>query len=203
MRSIEDWWFDKTRSVKTVGNALTFDGSKIVGEIRDSLTYIPVRVLSAKIALRGLPIDAHSGYTFIDMGSGKGRMLFLAAELPFRKIQGVEFDIDLHREACANIRRYRSRKRKCFDIESTYANAADFKFPNHNLVVGMFNPFGPQVLTRMLANLVQSLEEHPRHVVVLMLWPAGAELVAQTRGMRAYRQTRRHHIYQTTTPARQ
>jgi SAM-dependent methyltransferase len=196
--SVEDWWFDSTRSVKTVGNVRAFKPLNIVGEIRDSLTYIPVRAANARTALRDLPIHNHSNYTFIDMGSGKGRALFLAAELPFRKVQGVEFAVDLHEQACANIRRYRFRKQQCVDIESINANAADFEFPNQNLVICLVNPFGPEVLARMLANLIASIGRHPRHVVVLMLWPEFADLVAQTPGMHVYKQTRRHHIYQNT-----
>jgi hypothetical protein len=44
----------------------------------------------------------------------------------------------------------------------------------------------------MLANLERSIERHLREVIVLMLWPEQADLVAQMRGARVYRQTRRH-----------
>jgi hypothetical protein len=201
VRLIEDLWFDATRSVQTSGNVRKFDPRNIIGEIRDSLTYIPVRPANARAALRDLPIDNYSNYTFIDMGSGKGRMLFLASEFSFRKIRGVEFSTDLHEKACDNIRRCHFRKQTCFDIESTNANAMDFEFPDdENLVVCLFNPFGPEVLGRMLANLTQSIGRHARHIVVLAVWPKFAYLVEQTRGMQAYRQTRRYHIYQTITP---
>jgi SAM-dependent methyltransferase len=194
---LEDWWFDMTRSVQTCGNVKTFGDSKIVGEIRDSLTYIPVRPANARVALRELPINDHSRYTFIDMGSGKGRMLFWAAELSFRKVRGVVFVIDLHKQACDNIRRNNHRKQRCADIESTNANAADFKFPNENLVICLFNPFGPEVLSRMLTNLERSIKRYPRHVIILMIYPVFSDVVARMRGMRLYKQTRRHHIYQS------
>jgi hypothetical protein len=200
VRLIEDWWFDTTRSVKTSGNVREFDPRNIVGQIRDSLTYIPVRPANARAALRDLPIGNHSNYTFIDMGSGKGRMLFLASELSFRKIEGVEFATDLHEQARANIRRCNSRRRKCVDIESINTNATEFEFPDENLVICLFNPFGPEVLGRMLTNLIRSIERHPRHIVVLLIWPKFSYLVAQTPGMQVYKQTRRHHIYQTITP---
>lgn len=201
LRWIEDWWFDITRSVQTSGNAPPrFDMSKIVGEIRDSLTCIPIRPVNARVALRDLPIKDHSQYTFIDMGSGKGRMLFLAAEHSFRKVQGLEFVIDLHERACDNIKRYRHRKQKCAHLESIHGNAADFEFPSGNLVVCIFNPFGPEVLDRVLTNLSRSIDSHPRHVVILLIWPIQSQLVARMRGIRVYKQTRRHHIYQTAEP---
>jgi hypothetical protein len=198
VRSIEDWWFDRTRSVQTSGNVKAFAGSKVVGEIKDSFTHIPVRVANARTALRELPINNHSEYTFIDMGSGKGRMLFVAAEHPFRKVRGVEFVIDLHEQARDNIRRNNHWRQKCVDIESINADAAEFEFPHENMVIYLFNPFGPEVLGRMLINLERAIDKHPRHVVILLLYPKFSHVVAGMRGMHLYKQTRRHHIYQNS-----
>ncbi len=197
VRACEDWWFDTTRRVKTAGDAAAPAASGVVGEIRDSHIYAPVRAANAHAALRDLPIGDYAQYTFVDVGSGKGRMLFVAAEYPFRRVVGVEFATDLHEQALANIARYRYAGQRCRDIASVHADAAEFEFPDGNLVVYLFNPFGPEVMGRMLANLERSIERRPRHVVVVMLWPENAEMVAQMRGMQAYRQTRRHHIYQT------
>jgi SAM-dependent methyltransferase len=206
VRACEDWWFDTSRHVQTSGLVARPPASKIVGEISDSYIYGAVRVANAHAALRDLPLGGAQGlgaggggfsqYTFIDMGSGKGRMLFVAAEYPFRKVIGVEFSNDLHEEAVANIKRYKYPGQRCADIESVHADAAEFEFPDENLVIYMFNPFGPEVMGRMLANLERSIERHPRHVVVVMLWPEHSDLVAQMRGVRVYRQTRRHHIFE-------
>jgi SAM-dependent methyltransferase len=211
VRACEDWWFDTVRGVKTSGDAAAPEAAGVVGEIRDSHIYAPVRVANAHAALRDLPIGSSNGgdskdrdshgtdyshYTFVDVGSGKGRMLFVAAEYPFRRVIGVEFSNVLHEEAVANIRRYKHSKRRCGDIESVHADAAEFEFPDENLVIYMFNPFGPEVMGRMLANLERSIERHPRPVMVVMLWPEHSELVAGMRGVRVYRETRRHHIYQ-------
>jgi SAM-dependent methyltransferase len=196
VRACEEWWFDATRRVKTAGDAGAPEASGIVGEIRDSHIYAPVRVANAHAALRDLPIEDYSQYTFVDVGSGKGRMLFVAAEYPFRKVIGVEFATDLHELALKNIGRYRYAGQRCREIASVHADAAEFAFPDGNLVVYLFNPFGPEVMGRMLANLERSIERQPRHVLVVMLWPENAEMVAGMRGMGVYRQTRRHHIYQ-------
>src|SRR5215469_11495850 len=96
IRAAEDWWFDATRSVKTTGYAQPVKTSRVVGEVRDSLMYTPVRAGNAREAIEDLPIDDFANYTFIDIGSGKGRMLFVAAEYPFEKVIGVEFAVDLH-----------------------------------------------------------------------------------------------------------
>ena len=45
--------------------------------------------------------------TFIDVGSGKGRVLLMAADYPFRRILGIELLADLHQVAQANIQAYK------------------------------------------------------------------------------------------------
>jgi SAM-dependent methyltransferase len=197
VRAGEEWWFDTTRGVRTAGNEGKPEAAQVVGEIRDSHIYAPVRVTNAHAALRDLPIRNLSEYTFVDVGSGKGRMLFVAAEYPFRKAVGVEFDRGLHELSVANIGRYKYRRRRCGEIESVHADAAGFEFPAGKLVIYMFNPFGPEVLGRMLDNLERSLEREPQHVVVVMLWPEYADVVARRGWLREWRKTRRHHIFET------
>ena len=196
LRAIEDWWFDKTRHVQTRG-LLKPDPSSIVGEVLDSNIYGAVRPANAHTAIRDLPVGDLSQYTFIDMGSGKGRMLFIASEYPFRRIVGVEYSVEMHRAALENLRAYRHSGRHCRDIESCVMNAADYQFPEGNLIIYLFNSFGPEILHRMLANLERSLAQNPRHTVIVMLWPEHASTVAEFPGMRTYRQTRRYHIYET------
>jgi SAM-dependent methyltransferase len=207
VRACEDWWFDTTRRVQTSGLVQRpRTATQIVGEIRDSHMYGPVRVANAHAALRDLPLGGarnggagggdYSRYTFIDMGSGKGRVLFVAAEYPFRKVIGVEFSNALHDDAVANLKRYKHPKRRCDDIEPVHVDARDFEFPNDNLVIYLFNPFGPEVMERMLANLEKSLEKHPRHAIVVMLWPDHSDVVERMAIMRVYKKTRRHHIFE-------
>jgi cyclopropane fatty-acyl-phospholipid synthase-like methyltransferase len=199
VRACEDWWFDTTRHVQTSGLVGRPAASKIVGEIRDSYIYAGVRVANAHAALRDLPLGGggdYSHYTFLDMGSGKGRVLFVAAEYPFRKVIGVEFSNALHEEALANLKRYKYPGRRCAEIEPVLADAREFEFPDDNLVIYLFNPFGPEVMGRMLANLERSLERQPRHAIVVMLWPEHSDVVERMAIMRVYRKTRRHHIYE-------
>ena len=199
VRACEDWWFDTTRRVRTSGLVQRpRAAAQIVGEIRDSHMYGPVRVANAHAALRDLPLGGgdYSKYTFIDVGSGKGRVLFVAAEYPFRKVMGVEFSNTLHDDAVANLKRYRFPRRRCADIEPVHADAREFEFPNDNLVIYLFNPFGQEVMERMLENLERSLERHPRHVIVVMLWPEHSDVVERMGIMRVYRKTRRHHIFE-------
>ena len=58
--------------------------------------------------LRQLRIDL-SRFTFIDLGSGKGRVLLIAAQYPFEAVIGVEFSETLHDIAQSNICKFTGR----------------------------------------------------------------------------------------------
>lgn len=197
VRSVEDWWFDTSRGVRTAGNVSFHETGDTVGQARDGEIYAPARVANARAALRALPIRDPSPYTFIDLGSGKGRMLFVAAELPFSRIIGVEFSASLHKKAVQNLTQFRFRKQGCKHIESVLSDAAEYEFPEGNLVLYLFNPFGADTIRRVLANLERSLQRSPRHVLILLLWPQNEHLFANMNFMRLVCATRRYQIYQT------
>jgi SAM-dependent methyltransferase len=106
-------------------------------------------------------------FTFIDLGSGKGRTLLMASDYPFRRIVGVELLPALHRVAWGNLGKYRSEAQKCFAIEAICGDATDFAFPVEPTVLFLFNPFLESGLRRVIANLDRSLREQPRVVYVL------------------------------------
>jgi SAM-dependent methyltransferase len=185
----EEQWFDTTRRVRTAG-PVTLDRLTVRGDRAGGHKYLPVRPIRARQILRNLPIRDYSAYTFVDIGSGKGRMLLLAAEYPFRKIQGLEFAAELHDQAEENIRRYRNRKRKCGTIESLRMDALNYTFPNENLVLYLFNPFGRDTLERFLTRLDTSIEQHPRDVILVLSY---FEFDSPVSAMRSFRIEGRIH----------
>ena len=120
--------------------------------------------------MRALPIDFRE-FSFIDLGSGKGRALLMASEYPFQKIIGVEFLPGLNRVAQQNIARYPQ-------IASLEMDARDFEFPSSPLVVYLFNPFPEPVFASVLANLEDSWLENPRPVYVAYRSPEFEHLLA-------------------------
>ena len=106
-------------------------------------------------------------FTFVDLGSGKGRTLLMASEYPFRRILGVEILPELHEIARENLSRYKSESQKCFALEAICGDAADFPFPAEPLVLYLFNPLPEPGLRTVIDRLDQSLRGHPREVYVL------------------------------------
>jgi hypothetical protein len=106
-------------------------------------------------------------FTFVDLGSGKGRTLLMASDYPFRRIVGVELLPSLHQTAEQNLKQYKHDSQKCFAMESVCADATHFFFPDDPLVLYLFNPLGESGLRQVTANLQQSLRSRPRPVYVL------------------------------------
>jgi SAM-dependent methyltransferase len=137
-----------------------------VRELLSSGRYQPSEPSLFHQILRSLPV-APSGFTFIDLGSGKGRTLLMASDYPFRRIIGVEFLAELDAIARENISRYHGDRQKCFALESHAGDARDFAFPQEPTVLYLFNPFPEYVLRTVLANLHNSLTEFRRPVFVI------------------------------------
>ena len=103
-------------------------------------------------------------FTFIDIGSGKGRVLLMAADYPFRRILGIELLPELRWVAKENIGKYKSDSQQCFAIDCLLGDACEFAFPPEPTVLYLFNPLPESGLAKMIGNLEQSLREHPRAV---------------------------------------
>ena len=102
---VEDGWFDRTHHVRTMGDVALREAGIADADRADSELYVPARPANIREALRAAPVRDVSQYTFVDFGSGRGRALFVAAEMPFRRVVGVEFsgrrDCQLGASRCA------------------------------------------------------------------------------------------------------
>lgn len=132
-----------------------------------------------RMAIRSLPIR-HEEFVYVDLGSGKGRTLLVASEFPFREVIGIEFSAELSAIAADNIVRHRSRKRRCADIKSICIDASRYDFPDENTILFLYNPFGEDVLRRVLVNLRRSLTGAGRQVFVIYSNPVLARLFDET-----------------------
>ena len=128
--------------------------------------YQPTDPVLFQEMMASLPIN-FDGFTFVDLGSGKGRTLLMASEYPFRRVLGVELIAELHRAAEENIRDYRSPTQRCTSIESILADAREFDLPEEPLVLFLFNPLPERALSEVLRRLGNSLARVTRSVWVV------------------------------------
>ena len=115
--------------------------------------YSSVSLLQTRIAIRRLgPL---AGLTFCDIGCGKGRVLFAAAEYPFSRILGVELFADFARVAEQNLEKWRASGGDD-RIAIACADATTFVYPAEAAVYYFFNPFPATVLGRVLDQIEAS-----------------------------------------------
>jgi SAM-dependent methyltransferase len=97
------------------------------------------------------------GYTFVDIGCGKGRPLIVASEYPFTEVVGYDISPDLVATANANAAAIARRFPERPPIRAVKANVSNLAVPAGKIVVFMFNPFGPDLMVTLLRNLEASL----------------------------------------------
>ena len=86
---------------------------------------------------------------FVDIGSGKGRVLCCAARYPVGQVVGVDLSEPFCEEARANARRLRGRHAP-ISVEVSLADAFDYSAAS---VLFLFDPFGPKTLGPLLEKI--------------------------------------------------
>jgi hypothetical protein len=127
-------------------------------------------------AFARLDID-FAKFTFVDLGAGKGRIILLASNFPFKRVLGVEFVPELHAAATRNIEIYQPAARQCYDVKCILSDVRNFDFPAVPLVIFMWHPFVGPVFEQVMANLEDSLRRDPREVYLVYLKPEFEHLI--------------------------
>lgn len=108
--------------------------------------------------------------SFLDIGSGKGRVMLMAAMAGFKRIVGVELDPELCEIASQNFDANptlfrREKSMVCNEDATTYNVPADV-----NLVF-LYNPFGCDLVRAVMLNLIHSFRASSRPIYVIYVNP--------------------------------
>jgi hypothetical protein len=174
-----DMDYDWEQRVNTTAGTLDWR-TRLLGVFHSP--YQPTEPVRFREMMAALPIDFRQ-FTFVDIGSGKGRTLLLAAEYPFRRIIGVELIEELHRTAEENIAAWRTQspaRVAPFLIESLHMDAREFVFPETPLVVYLFNPLPDLGLRRVILNIEESWRHTPRAIWVVYHNPLLESILAES-----------------------
>lgn len=132
--------------------------------------YVATSPVDFTYVLRDLDVKYEST-TFIDLGAGKGRVLLMAAALPWKRVVGVEFSPSLADVARDNAKKYRGPK-ACGDIAVETMDATKYEFPDGDLVVFFYDPFDDKIMTPIADNLRRAMKASPRRVLIVYFKPA-------------------------------
>lgn len=101
---------------------------------------------------------------FLDVGSGKGLILFLTAKFNFSKIYGVEINADLFRISTKNLSDFKDDRLEVinadiFDLNQNLFDSIDIFY--------LFNPFSFNDMDKFVATLVESFYRNKRCVDII------------------------------------
>src|ERR1700722_13483773 len=133
--------FDAQHRVAT--EALIFlgdlDPDAIGPNIIHATHYEPTPVGDFERLLAHVPFPLEKA-SFVDSGSGMGRVVMLAAQKPFRPVIGVDVSRALHEIAGDNRTRLDRAGFARRDVRRACQDAAGYRFPSGSLASYFFNP---------------------------------------------------------------
>ncbi len=124
-----------------------------------------------------------AGYSFIDLGCGKGRALLLASRFPFREVIGIELNPQLAAIAKRNVERWQSSRECRSSIGVHLGDAADPPLPNTPTLLFLYNAFA-EPLVRQLATRLSSAALTDRTVDLIYQNAYFAHVFTQQLGFR-------------------
>jgi SAM-dependent methyltransferase len=106
-------------------------------------------------------------FSFIDIGCGKGRVVMLASELPFRQIIGVELSPSLAAIAQKNLGIWNKSAHACNDLTILNVDALAVPIPDSPVLLYLYNPFDAPVM-QLLLDRLQALALTRSHPIDLI-----------------------------------
>jgi SAM-dependent methyltransferase len=152
--------------------------------------YMPsnwVNIIGLWRILRGLHVQKSDG--FLDLGCGKGQVVFLAAHFPFGRVRGIDLSSDLIAVARSNMDPEKHRFR-CDSVDLVVGDAADYAIPEDVTMCYLYHPFPRPVMQQVMAHLDASLAANPRRMHIFYLEAFDTDLL-EAHGFRQARRIRR------------
>jgi len=136
----------------------------------DAYGYIPTPINIFLPVISKLPIN-FKDFTYLDIGSGKGRTLLLATRFKFKEIIGIEFSPELNNIANKNISSYLSINPFENQISSKCVDACEYVFPKKPFVLFMYNPFNDKIIKKFLNRIEVFLKDNDLEIYIIYYNP--------------------------------
>ncbi len=167
IHKLRDWGFDRTNNIETcepinisdLKDDLNFSGYEI-DELYSGTPTCLFNALHKPVAMKNL-----QNATFIDIGSGKSRIIVQAAKAGFRQLQGIEFSqtlAQIGRENCHAAIKCKTVNWKIFEQDARHMH-----FPDGDMVIFMYNPFDGPIMDEFIKNLAANVKANPRSVILI------------------------------------
>ncbi len=158
----EDYFYDRKYGLDT------FEKNKVTGVDPDKLheeayfRYQPTRFRHFRKLMQQIKLPAEA--VFVDIGSGKGKVLLMACETGFRKIRGIELSGYLCQIAKENIASYERKKNIKLPVKIIESDIIHYQFDDDEQIFYLFNPFNDVIMQRFVDLIKASIQRNPRKI---------------------------------------
>lgn len=109
----------------------------------------------------------------VDVGAGKGRLLFYAHDQFECQVTGIEMNEELYHLARKNKAKYfKSFSGKSRSIHLVNERAENYAIETMDNIFYFFNPFSLHVFKKIVKNITISAQQHPRMIELILYYPA-------------------------------
>lgn len=134
-----------------------------------TIEYEPSPIAHVCTLLSDLDIP-YSRFSFVDIGSGEGRLLCAVSGFQFRQVVGIELSPSLHKVAMLNIQTYTQTRPHAAPITLRCEDATQCTLPDTHLVLYLFNPFSEALLKRLLENVQAAAKASPEKQILIVYY---------------------------------
>lgn len=162
----KEWKKERELGINTFGDHSSDELSIESASKEGGHLYQPSSSVIFERAMNNLPYN-FGDKVFLDIGSGKGRALILAAEAGFKKVIGVEYAEELNDIAHTNIEKVRNKFPNTeFILEE--GDALEYQIPEEVDVIYLFNPFDADAIRSLIKQLKPAFKRDKKmHLVYL------------------------------------
>lgn len=144
-------------------------------------------------------VQINSDDAFLDIGCGKGFVLYLAYKMGFNRVHGIDLVLDLCNIAYENMNILKIRDKvtvECID-------ATEFKDLDNYSLIFLNNPFSAVVMEKVIQNIENSLKRNPRNLTIIYLNPRCHQILdnslllqlSEKRFIRIYNPIKKWRVY--------
>jgi SAM-dependent methyltransferase len=127
--------------------------------------YQGTRALALSRFLKSMQLG--SDRVLLDLGSGKGKVLLVAAQCGLREVHGVEWSAMLCSVASRNIAAFRRKTGSSTVFKVFHSDAVDYPIEDREDVFYLYRPFEDPVLAQVIRNIESSVRSCPRKIWIV------------------------------------
>lgn len=109
--------------------------------------------------------------SFIDFGSGRGRVCFLVHHLFKANVLGIEANPLTFDEALINLDTYYEKINNDEKIKFDLTYAEKYEIKDNDNFFFFFNPFTINIFREVISNIIDSVNKHERKIIIILAYP--------------------------------